>query len=76
VWQQRYDRHPEMFVDVSGRKMASPLFPREVRDIVTRSGMRAGTLGLEVTESVLTAAHTTSFLDGRLLAQRDTVTSA
>lgn len=53
IWQRRYDRDLEMFVNVSGRQIANPLFPREVRDIVTRSGMRHGTLGLEVTESVL-----------------------
>jgi diguanylate cyclase (GGDEF)-like protein len=53
VWQKRYDTDLEMFVNVSGRQIASPQFPREVRDIAARSGMRPGTLGLEVTESVL-----------------------
>jgi len=53
VWQERYDRDLQMFVNVSGRQIASPLFAREVRDVAARSGMRPGTLGLEVTESVL-----------------------
>jgi diguanylate cyclase (GGDEF)-like protein len=53
VWQQRYDCDLQMFVNVSGRQVASPLFARDVRDIAAASGMRAGTLGLEVTESVL-----------------------
>jgi diguanylate cyclase (GGDEF)-like protein len=53
TWQKRYDSDLQMFVNVSGRQIASPQFPREVRDIATSSGMRSGTLGLEVTESVL-----------------------
>ena len=53
TWQERYDHDLQMFVNVSGRQLASPLFAREVRDTMERSGMRPGTLGLEVTESVL-----------------------
>jgi EAL domain-containing protein (putative c-di-GMP-specific phosphodiesterase class I) len=53
AWQKRYDSDLQMFVNASGRQVASPQFPREVRDIAARSGMRPGTLGLEVTESVL-----------------------
>ena len=53
AWQQRYGRDLQMFVNVSGRQIANPLFPLEVRDIAARSGIRPGTLGLEVTESVL-----------------------
>lgn len=53
AWQKRYDSDLQMFVNASGRQIASPQFPREVRDIAMRSGMRPGTLGLEVTESVL-----------------------
>jgi diguanylate cyclase (GGDEF)-like protein len=53
AWQKGYDSDLQMFVNVSGRQIASPQFPREVRDIAARSGMRPGTLGLEVTESVL-----------------------
>ena len=50
TWQERYDNELQMFVNVSGRQLASPLFAREVRDTMARSGMRPGTLGLEVTE--------------------------
>jgi diguanylate cyclase (GGDEF)-like protein len=53
AWQKRYGTDLQMFVNVSGRQIASPQFPREVRDIAVNSGMRPGTLGLEVTESVL-----------------------
>jgi diguanylate cyclase (GGDEF)-like protein len=52
-WQRRYDPRLQMFVNVSGCQLANPLFPAEVADIASRSGMLPGTLGLEVTESVL-----------------------
>ncbi len=42
-----------MFVNVSGYQLANPAFPEEVARIARRSGLLAGTLGLEVTESVL-----------------------
>ena len=65
IWQQRFDRPLKMFVNVSGRQIADPLFPVEVADIVRRSGLRPGTLGLEITESVLIepAGATISVLD-------------
>ena len=53
IWQRRFGRPLKMFVNVSGRQIADPLFPVEVAEIVRRSGLRPGTLGLEVTESVL-----------------------
>jgi diguanylate cyclase (GGDEF)-like protein len=53
AWQQRYGRPLNMFVNASARQIADPQFPAEVADIVNRSGLAPGTLGLEVTESVL-----------------------
>lgn len=52
-WQRRFGRPLKMFVNVSGRQIADPLFPVEVAEIVRHSGLRPGTLSLEVTESVL-----------------------
>jgi diguanylate cyclase (GGDEF)-like protein/PAS domain S-box-containing protein len=53
IWQRQFGRPLKMFVNVSGRQIADPLFPVEVAEMVRRSGLRPGTLGLEVTESVL-----------------------
>ena len=55
VWQRRFDVPLQVLVKVSARQIADRLFPADVADIVTRSGLRHGTLGLEVTESVLLA---------------------
>jgi diguanylate cyclase (GGDEF)-like protein len=52
-WQRRFDVPLQIFVNVSGCQLANPAFPAEVTDIATASGVLAGTLGLEVTESVL-----------------------
>ena len=52
VWQRTYGPL-ELCVNVSGRQLANPQFPAEVAAIVQRSGMLPGTLGLEITESVL-----------------------
>jgi len=52
-WQERFGDDLQMYVNVSGRQIASPMFPALVADIAARSGLRPGTLGLEVTESVL-----------------------
>jgi diguanylate cyclase (GGDEF)-like protein len=52
-WQRSLGCPLRMFVNVSGHQLANPLFPLEVADIAAASGMLAGTLGLEVTESVL-----------------------
>jgi EAL domain-containing protein (putative c-di-GMP-specific phosphodiesterase class I) len=53
AWQRQFKVALEMFVNVSGHQLANPLFPVEVADIARRRGLLAGTLGLEVTESVL-----------------------
>jgi diguanylate cyclase (GGDEF)-like protein len=53
AWQRRYDAPLQMFVNVSGRQLADPRFPAEVRETAMGSGLLEGTLGLEVTESVL-----------------------
>ena len=53
AWQRQLEVPLQMFVNVSGRQLASPLFPEEVAAVASRSGMLAGTLGFEVTESVL-----------------------
>jgi diguanylate cyclase (GGDEF)-like protein len=52
-WQRRFGVPLQMFVNVSGCQVANPLFPVEVDDIAKASGLLPGTLGLEVTESVL-----------------------
>jgi diguanylate cyclase (GGDEF)-like protein/PAS domain S-box-containing protein len=53
AWQRRFNSPLQMFVNVSGRQIAHPLFAAEVADIAWRSKLFPGTLGLEVTESVL-----------------------
>ncbi len=53
IWQQRFGRPLKMFVNVSGRQIANPLFAVEVAETVRRSGLLPQSLGLEVTESVL-----------------------
>jgi diguanylate cyclase (GGDEF)-like protein/PAS domain S-box-containing protein len=53
TWQQRYEAPLQMFVNVSGHQLADPRFPAEVCEIASASGLLEGTLGLEVTESVL-----------------------
>jgi EAL domain-containing protein (putative c-di-GMP-specific phosphodiesterase class I) len=52
VWQRTYGPL-ELCVNVSGRQLANPQFPAEVAAIMGQSGMLPGTLGLEITESVL-----------------------
>jgi EAL domain-containing protein (putative c-di-GMP-specific phosphodiesterase class I) len=52
-WQRRFDVPLRMLVNVSGCQLANPLFPAEVGSVAGASGMLLGTLGLEVTESVL-----------------------
>jgi diguanylate cyclase (GGDEF)-like protein/PAS domain S-box-containing protein len=53
AWQRRFARPLKIFVNASGRQIADPLFPADVAEIVRRSGLLPGSLGLEVTESVL-----------------------
>jgi diguanylate cyclase (GGDEF)-like protein len=52
-WQRRFDMPLEISVNVSGRQIANPQFPAEAAAIAERSGLRPGTLMIEVTESVL-----------------------
>jgi len=53
AWQRQFGVPLQMFVNVSGRQIASALFPAEVADIASRSKLLPGTLALEVTETVL-----------------------
>jgi diguanylate cyclase (GGDEF)-like protein len=53
AWQRSFGVPLQMFVNVSGCQIANPQFPEEVADIARRCGLLPGTLGLEVTESVL-----------------------
>ncbi len=53
AWQERFDVPLQMYVNVSGCQIANPLFAAEVAELQRRSGLLAGTLGIEVTESVL-----------------------
>ncbi|HXW58570.1 MAG TPA: EAL domain-containing protein [Solirubrobacteraceae bacterium] len=53
AWQLRFGAPLQMFINVSGCQIANAHFPSEVAEVVTHTGLAAGTLGLEVTESVL-----------------------
>ncbi len=53
AWQHDLGIDLQLAVNASGRQVADPLFPEEVARIAAASGMAPGTLGLEVTESVL-----------------------
>jgi EAL domain-containing protein (putative c-di-GMP-specific phosphodiesterase class I) len=53
AWQQHLDPAIGVSVNVSGRQAINPLFPAQVAAIAERSGLRAGTLALEITETVL-----------------------
>ncbi|MDX6722058.1 MAG: hypothetical protein QOD73_462, partial [Solirubrobacteraceae bacterium] len=52
-WQRELGVDLGLAVNVSGRQLAAPGFAAEVAGIAERSGLMAGTLGLEITESVL-----------------------
>jgi diguanylate cyclase (GGDEF)-like protein len=54
-WRERYPHAAELgvTVNVSGRQLARPEFLSEVETALERSGLAPGTLGLEITESVL-----------------------
>jgi diguanylate cyclase (GGDEF)-like protein/PAS domain S-box-containing protein len=52
-WQQQFDTWLGVWVNVSGRQATNPLFPAQAASIAERSGLRPGTLALEITESVL-----------------------
>ena len=53
AWQQQVDPSIGVSVNVSGRQAINPLFPAQVAAIAARSGLRPGTLALEITETVL-----------------------
>jgi EAL domain-containing protein (putative c-di-GMP-specific phosphodiesterase class I) len=52
-WQDRFDMALCVHVNVSGRQVTNHRFPAEVASIGRTSGLLPGTLGLEITESVL-----------------------
>jgi diguanylate cyclase (GGDEF)-like protein len=54
-WRARFPHAAELgvTVNVSGRQLARPEFLSEVETALERSGLEPGTLGLEITESVL-----------------------
>jgi diguanylate cyclase (GGDEF)-like protein len=54
-WRARYPHAANLgvTVNVSGRQLARPEFLSEVETALERSGLEPGTLGLEITESVL-----------------------
>jgi diguanylate cyclase (GGDEF)-like protein/PAS domain S-box-containing protein len=54
LWQEELP-HFGVGVNVSGHQVANPLFASQAADIAARSGLRTGTLALEITESVLMA---------------------
>ena len=54
AWQRRLDQPLGVSVNVSGRQLIDPSFPEHVVAIAERSGLRAGTLTLEITETVFT----------------------
>jgi diguanylate cyclase (GGDEF)-like protein/PAS domain S-box-containing protein len=53
AWQRRYRVPLEMFVNVSGSQMGDLRFPAGVAEVARRAGLSPGTLGLEITESIL-----------------------
>jgi diguanylate cyclase (GGDEF)-like protein/PAS domain S-box-containing protein len=53
AWQQQFGPALGVSVNISGRQAINPMFPAQVASIARRSGLRAGTLALEITESVL-----------------------
>jgi diguanylate cyclase (GGDEF)-like protein len=59
-WQREFRTPLKMFVNVSGMQIVNPAFVDEVAGIAQSSDMEPGTLGLEVTESVLVEAEGTA----------------
>ena len=53
AWQQHLHESLEISVNVSGRQVVDPAFAPQVRAIAESSGIRRGTLAIEITESVL-----------------------
>lgn len=55
TWQQRYPEHHELqiCVNLSGKQIADPAFPARVAELMRASELTPGTLGLEITETIL-----------------------
>ncbi|MDX6719016.1 MAG: hypothetical protein QOJ63_1270 [Solirubrobacteraceae bacterium] len=53
LWQEQFNTALGVWVNVSGRQATNSLFPAQAASIAARSGLRPGTLALEITESVL-----------------------
>ena len=53
AWQRDIDPAIGVSVNVSGRQALNPLLPAQVAAIAEHSGLRPGTLALEITETVL-----------------------
>jgi diguanylate cyclase (GGDEF)-like protein/PAS domain S-box-containing protein len=53
AWQRDIDPTIGLSVNVSGRQVVNPMFPAQVAAIAERHGLGAGTLALEITETVL-----------------------
>ncbi len=53
IWQREIDPNLGVSVNISGREAVNPLFPAQVAAIAEASGLRGGTLALEITETVL-----------------------
>ena len=53
AWQQEIDPAIGVSVNVSGRQAINPAFSAQVAAIAEHSGLRPGTLALEITETVL-----------------------
>jgi len=56
-WQRTFGHALRLCVNVSGRQLARHDFPELVQQIATETGLVHGTLGLEITESVLMEAE-------------------
>jgi diguanylate cyclase (GGDEF)-like protein/PAS domain S-box-containing protein len=52
AWQKEIDPELGVSVNISGRQAINPLFPAQVAAVAARSGLRHGTLALEITETV------------------------
>jgi diguanylate cyclase (GGDEF)-like protein/PAS domain S-box-containing protein len=53
AWQERFRMPLQIFVNVSGRQLTKRQFASEAAEVARSSGLQAGTLAIEVTESML-----------------------